>query len=83
MDQQELAWFALLDARLHEQLDDVRVRARLRENIELLRRLADTLAADAAGSLSQVDSGELHACAGGCAVLPPLFRAFAEHQPAI
>lgn len=80
MDQQQLAWFALLDARLHEQLDDKR--ARLRENIELLRRLADTLAADAASSLPQVDSGELRACAGGCAVLP-LFRAFAARQPAI
>ena len=82
MDQQELAWFARLNARLHEQLDDDRVRARLRENVELLRRLADTLAADAARSLPQVDFLELHACARVRTALP-LFRAFAKRQAAL
>ena len=47
MDQRELAWFAQLNARLGEQLDDRMVRVRLRGNIELLRALAATLAGDA------------------------------------
>jgi flavin-dependent dehydrogenase len=47
MDQRELAWFAQLNARLGEQLDDRMIRGRLRGNVELLHALAATLAADA------------------------------------
>ncbi|HVX05453.1 MAG TPA: NAD(P)/FAD-dependent oxidoreductase [Rhodanobacteraceae bacterium] len=47
MDQQELAWFARLNARLHDTLDDAAIRVRLREHIELLHALAAALAEDA------------------------------------
>ena len=47
MDQQQLAWFARLNARLHDDLDDAGIRARLREHIELLHALAGALAEDA------------------------------------
>lgn len=47
MDQRELAWFARLNARLGEQLDDRMARVRLRGNVELLHALAATLTADA------------------------------------
>lgn len=47
MDQQDLDWFAALNARLHDRLDDTAIRVRLREHIELLHALAGALADDA------------------------------------
>lgn len=43
MDQQTLDWFARLNARLHDPLDDAGMRARLHEHIGLLHALAATL----------------------------------------
>jgi len=64
MDQQDLAWFARLNARLHEHLDDNLVRVRLRENIELLHALAGSIANDAAEGAPQLDVSELATLAG-------------------
>jgi len=56
LDQGELAWFAAMNASLHDALDDARVRQRLRENVALLQRLAATIvergATDGGSSLS-------------------------------
>lgn len=74
MDQQELAWFAQLNARLGEQLDDRMIRERLRANIDLLHNLAGTLASDARREAPAID-------VGGLPVIPreplALFRAAA------
>jgi hypothetical protein len=64
MDQQELAWFARLNARLHDDLDDAAIRARLRENIELLHALAGSLAEDAAHDAPGLAIESLRATAG-------------------
>ncbi len=63
MDQRELAWFAQLNARLGEQMDDRMVRVRLRANIDLLHALAATLAADARRSAPALDVRNLPATA--------------------
>jgi flavin-dependent dehydrogenase len=72
MDQQELAWFAGLNARLHERLDDAGIRARLRENIELLHALAGALAEDAARNAPGL-AVEALCLAAGTRVRPELF----------
>jgi hypothetical protein len=59
MDQQDLAWFAQLNARLGEDLDDRMIRARLRANIDLLHDLAGTLAAGARSEVPAIDLGGL------------------------
>lgn len=76
MDQQELAWFAGLNARLHDRLDDAGIRARLGENIELLHALAGALAEDAARSAPGVAIEPLRLAAGTRA-RPVLFHAAA------
>jgi hypothetical protein len=76
MDQQELAWFAGLNARLHERLDDAGIRTRLRENIELLHALAGALAEDAARNTPGLAVESLRLAAGTRA-RPVLFRAAA------
>jgi len=76
MDQQELAWFAGLNARLHERLDDAGTRARLRENIELLHALAGALADDAVRNAPGLAVESLRLAAGTRA-RPVLFRAAA------
>lgn len=76
MDQQELAWFAGLNARLHERLDDAGIRARLRENIELLHALAGALAEDAARNAPGL-AVEALCLAAGARVRPELFSAAA------
>ncbi len=76
MDQQELAWFAGLNARLHERLDDAGIRARLRENVELLHALAAALAEDAARDTPGLAIESLCRAAGTRA-RPVLFRAAA------
>ncbi len=43
LDQQELRWFADMNATLHEQLDDASLRTRLRQNVALLEGLAATI----------------------------------------
>src|SRR6185312_2554612 len=40
LDQTDLAWFAAMNRDLGKHLDDVGIRARLRENVELLEDLA-------------------------------------------
>lgn len=47
MDQQDLDWFARLNARLHDRLDDDAIRARLREHVGLLHALAGEVSAAA------------------------------------
>ncbi|MDA3913842.1 tryptophan 7-halogenase [Oleiagrimonas sp.] len=43
LDQYELAWFAELNRGLHDPLDDAALVARLREHVDLLEALADTI----------------------------------------
>jgi hypothetical protein len=43
LDQGELPWFAAMNATLHDALDDMGVRQRLRENVTLLQSLAATI----------------------------------------
>jgi flavin-dependent dehydrogenase len=76
MDQQELAWFARLNSRLHERLDDAGIRARLRGNVDLLHALAGALAEDAAGDAPGLAIEALRTAAGKRA-RPALFRAAA------
>lgn len=76
MDQQELAWFARLNARLHDSLDDAAIRARLREHIELLHGLAGALAEDAMRDAPDL-AVESICRAAGQRVRPVLFRAAA------
>ena len=76
MDQQQLAWFARLNARLHDDLDDASIRARLCENIQLLHALADALAEAAARDAPRLATGPLHFDAGQHA-RPALFSAAA------
>jgi len=73
MDQQELAWFAGLNARLHDHLDDAGIRARLREHVELLHALAGALAEDAACDTPGLAIESLCIAAGQRA-RPVLFR---------
>ncbi|MEP6898735.1 MAG: FAD-dependent monooxygenase [Rhodanobacter sp.] len=47
LDQSLLPWFTELNRGLHDALDDAQVRARLRDNVELLERLAATIAENA------------------------------------
>jgi hypothetical protein len=76
MDQQQLAWFACLNARLHDNLDDTAIRARLRENIDLLHALADALAEAATRDAPRLATGLLCTAAGERA-RPELFDAAA------
>jgi 2-polyprenyl-6-methoxyphenol hydroxylase-like FAD-dependent oxidoreductase len=76
MDQQQLAWFARLNARLRDTLDDASIRARLRENIQLLHALAGALAEAAARDAPRLATGSLRIDAGQYA-RPRLFDAAA------
>lgn len=76
MDQQQLAWFARLNERLHDDLGDATIRARLRENIELLHALAGALAEAAARDAPRLAIGSLCIDAGQRA-RPVLFDAAA------
>jgi hypothetical protein len=76
MDQQQLAWFARLNARLRDRLDDTAIRTRLRGNIELLHALAGALAEAAARDAPRLATGSLRAAAGG-RMRPELFDAAA------
>lgn len=76
LDQQELDWFARLNARLHDRLDDHAIRARTRANIELLHALAGALAEDAAHDAPGLAIESLCTAAGQRA-RPALFRATA------
>ena len=64
LDQQELDWFARLNANLHERLDGGQARARLRENIELLHALAGSIADFASAECPGLDVSALRAAAG-------------------
>jgi flavin-dependent dehydrogenase len=64
LDQQELDWFARLNANLHERLDGGQARARLRENIELLHALAGSIADFASAGCPELDVSALRAAAG-------------------
>jgi flavin-dependent dehydrogenase len=72
LDQQELDWFAQLNANLHDRLDDAAARARLRENIELLHALAGSIADRASAECPGLDVSALREAAGG-REKPPLF----------
>lgn len=76
MDQQQLAWFARLNARLRDTLDDASIRARLRENIQLLHALAGALAEAATRDAPRLATGSLRVDAGQHA-RPALFNAAA------
>ncbi|HEX7370884.1 MAG TPA: tryptophan 7-halogenase [Rhodanobacteraceae bacterium] len=73
MDQQQLGWFARLNARLHEKLDDAGIRARLEEHIDLLHALAGALAEDAVRDAPGLAVAALLAAAG-TRRRPALFR---------
>ena len=64
LDQQELDWFARLNAELHERLDGAQARARLRGNIELLHALAGDIAELAAAQCPGLEVSALRAAAG-------------------
>ena len=53
LDQRELPWFTALNVAMHDTLDDAGVRARLRENMQLLQGLATSILERAV-----VDGGE-------------------------
>lgn len=73
MDQQDLDWFAELNARLHDRLDDAQIRVRLRGHIELLHALAGALAEDAARDAPGLATDALRELAGHRPP-PALFR---------
>ena len=58
MDQQDLDWFAQLNAQLHDRLDDTQIRTRLREHIRLLHALASTLTTAAMRETPKFDVGD-------------------------
>ncbi|HET9835931.1 MAG TPA: tryptophan 7-halogenase, partial [Rhodanobacteraceae bacterium] len=64
LDQQELEWFARLNAELHDRLDDTQARERLRRNIELLHALAGTIADVVAAQCPGLDVSALREAAG-------------------
>ncbi|MGH8163504.1 MAG: NAD(P)/FAD-dependent oxidoreductase, partial [Rhodanobacteraceae bacterium] len=70
--QQELAWFARLNAGLHVRLDDAGMRARLREHVELLRAVAGAIGEHALAACPSLDVTALRAMAGSRA-MPELF----------
>lgn len=57
LDQGELDWFHELNRGLHDALDDAGVRARLRDNLALLERLAATLEARAGSPRADAPPG--------------------------
>lgn len=57
LDQQQLAWFAQLNARLNDRLDHTQIRARLRENVDLMQALAGGL-----GEAAAADGTPPHLC---------------------
>ena len=59
LDQGELAWFAAMHRDLRKRLDDAGVRARLRENVELLEGLAAMIAERAIGDGGAALRGDL------------------------
>ena len=73
MDQQDLNWFAELNAHLHDRLDHAQIRTRLREHVELLRALAGALAEDAARDAPGLATDALRTLAGHHPP-PALFR---------
>ncbi|HEX6613949.1 MAG TPA: tryptophan 7-halogenase [Rhodanobacteraceae bacterium] len=64
LDQQELGWFARLNANLHDRLDDAQARERLRGNIELLHGLAGSIAELASTECPELDVSALLDAAG-------------------
>ena len=60
LDQRELPWFAEMNATLHDPLDDASLRARLRENVELLQGLAASIVERAVADGGEALRGEMH-----------------------
>jgi flavin-dependent dehydrogenase len=81
MDQQDLDWFARLNARLHDRLDDAEIRARLREHVELLHALAGAMADSARRSQPGLDAKAVFDRAGTRA-RPPLFDDLIDRRSA-
>jgi hypothetical protein len=77
LDQQELDWFAQLNAALHDHLDGAQARARLRDNIELLHALAGSIADLASAECAALDVSVLRDAAGS-RPRPRLFASAAE-----
>jgi flavin-dependent dehydrogenase len=77
LDQHDLHWFARLNSHLHDELDDTRARARLREYVELLHALAGSIAELAVTQCSSLDVSALCAAAGMRERLPLFDRQYA------
>lgn len=75
LDQRELPWFAAMNATLHDSLDDAGVRARLRDNIVLLRSLASTIVDRAAAAAGETLREGMDDLATAAAARPELFAA--------
>jgi hypothetical protein len=74
LDQGKLPWFAEMNASLHDQLDDDGLRARLRQNLELLEGLAAGIVERAVGDGGDSLRGDMHDLARARA-RPHLFAA--------
>ncbi|MGH8234551.1 MAG: NAD(P)/FAD-dependent oxidoreductase [Rhodanobacteraceae bacterium] len=79
VDQQDLDWFARLNERLRDRLDDTQIRARLHEHIELLHALAGALAKAALDAEPRLDVEALLVAADTRA-RPALFRDATRQQ---
>jgi flavin-dependent dehydrogenase len=60
LDQQDLPWFAQMNATLHDRLDDAALRARLRQNVELLEGLAVMIVERAVADDGDALRSEMH-----------------------
>lgn len=82
LDQQNLPWFVRLNSQLHDELDDVQARARLRKNVESLRALAGSIVEEAARDCPALDVSALLIAAGARA-RPRLFHDLAHVDAAL
>ena len=74
LDQGKLPWFAEMNATLHDQLDDAGLRARLRQNLELLEGLAAGIVERAVADGGDALRADMHDLARA-RTRPPLFAA--------
>ncbi|HET9032435.1 MAG TPA: tryptophan 7-halogenase [Dokdonella sp.] len=61
LDQMDLEWFVGMNATLHDKLDDLEVRERLRGNVSLMRDLSATIVARAQAACPSLDAAGLTA----------------------
>jgi flavin-dependent dehydrogenase len=74
LDQQHLPWFAEMNATLHDALDDNALRARLRQNVELLEGLAAKIVEQAVADAGDTLREDMHELARA-RLRPQLFAA--------